>query len=103
MPRVLKVLLYLLLALVIAALLGVLWIRYQFATIDTEPGALPSHFSASPVAPDFAAATREPCAEKHPLKRAYFGDLHVHTAVSYDSAAFGNIATPGDAYRFAQG
>ena len=103
MPRVLKVLLYLLLALVVAALLGVLWIRYQFATIDTKPGALPSHFSASPVAPDFAAATREPCAEKHPLKRAYFGDLHVHTAVSYDSAAFGNIATPGDAYRFAQG
>ena len=36
-------------------------------------------------------------------RSAYFGDLHVHTAYSFDAFAFGTIATPYDAYRYAQG
>jgi len=36
-------------------------------------------------------------------RSAYFGDLHVHTAYSFDGYAFGTLATPYDAYRFAQG
>ena len=36
-------------------------------------------------------------------RNAYFGDLHVHTAYSFDAYAFGTLATPYDAYRFAQG
>ncbi len=36
-------------------------------------------------------------------RKAYFGDLHVHTAYSFDAFAFGTIATPYDAYRYAQG
>ena len=103
MPRALKVLLYLLLAIIMVVLLGVLWVRYQFATLEADSDALPTHFSALPLTPAFAPGEREPCAESYPLKHAWFGDLHVHTAVSYDSAAFGNIATPDDAYRFAQG
>ena len=34
---------------------------------------------------------------------AYFGDLHVHTAYSFDAFAFGTIATPDDGYRYAKG
>jgi len=36
-------------------------------------------------------------------RNAYFGDLHVHTAYSMDAFAFGTIATPYDAYRYAKG
>lgn len=36
-------------------------------------------------------------------RKAYFGDLHVHTAYSFDGYAFGTLATPYDAYRFAKG
>jgi len=36
-------------------------------------------------------------------RNAYFGDLHVHTAYSSDAYAFGTLATPYDAYRFAKG
>ena len=36
-------------------------------------------------------------------RNAYFGDLHVHSAYSFDAFAFGTIATPYDAYRYAQG
>jgi len=34
---------------------------------------------------------------------AYFGDLHVHTTNSLDAFQFGTLATPDDAYRYAQG
>ena len=36
-------------------------------------------------------------------RNAYFGDLHVHTTYSFDGYAFGTLATPYDAYRFARG
>jgi hypothetical protein len=39
----------------------------------------------------------------NPLRNAYFGDLHVHTTYSFDAFVFGTLATPDDAYRFAQG
>ncbi|MEH6580812.1 MAG: DUF3604 domain-containing protein [Halioglobus sp.] len=39
----------------------------------------------------------------NPERNAYFGDLHVHTAYSFDAYAFGTIATPYDAYRYAKG
>ena len=39
----------------------------------------------------------------NPNKNAYFGDLHVHTSNSFDAYTFGTIASPSDAYRFAQG
>jgi hypothetical protein len=39
----------------------------------------------------------------NPDRNAYFGDLHVHTELSFDASAFGTTATPADAYRYAQG
>lgn len=46
---------------------------------------------------------REPCADHAPLRRPFFGDTHVHTALSFDAAGQGTRATPRDAYRFARG
>ena len=36
-------------------------------------------------------------------RSAYFGDLPVHTNYSFDAFAFVTVATPDDAYRYAQG
>lgn len=47
--------------------------------------------------------TREPCADRDALRRPLFGDLHVHTALSFDAVAFDVRARPADAYRFARG
>lgn len=40
---------------------------------------------------------------KNTLKNAYFGDLHVHTSLSFDAYIGGTVSTPSDAYRFAKG
>jgi hypothetical protein len=47
--------------------------------------------------------TRAACAEHDPLRKAYFGDLHVHTTLSFDAWTYDVRATPSDAYRFARG
>ncbi|WP_108787262.1 DUF3604 domain-containing protein [Erythrobacter sp. Alg231-14] len=49
------------------------------------------------------AASTEDRPAPNPNRNAYFGDLHVHTAQSFDAVAFGTTASPGDAYRYAQG
>ena len=55
-----------------------------------------------------AAAAARPvpeatCAVRHPERRAWFGDLHVHTSLSSDAWAFGVRLRPDDAYRYAFG
>lgn len=39
----------------------------------------------------------------NPDRNAYFGDLHVHTELSFDAYLFGTRRTPNDAYEFAKG
>ena len=41
--------------------------------------------------------------DKQTSRMAYFGDLHIHTAYSLDAFAYGTLATPDDAYRYAKG
>ena len=46
---------------------------------------------------------RAPCADYDPQKRPFFGDLHVHTAYSFDSYISSQRNDPWDAYRYAKG
>ena len=46
---------------------------------------------------------RAPCAHQDPLRQPFFGDLHVHTAFSFDGWGQGTRGTPRDAYAFAKG
>jgi hypothetical protein len=65
---------------------------------------------ASVAAPARAAAppwqrteTREGCGDFDPLRRPFFGDLHVHTSASHDASLRFTRVEPRDAYAFAQG
>ncbi len=46
---------------------------------------------------------REPCADRSPERRLYWGDLHVHTRLSFDAYLWSVRGDPSDAYRFARG
>jgi hypothetical protein len=85
-----------------AAIFLALWLRHEFTrvSIDYDQAA----WAATAVAPlDGAAKRQTPCDQQYPLRRAFFGALHVHTAASYDATAFGTTNTADDAYRFARG
>ena len=60
----------------------------------------PQPEATSPLGPTEAHV---PCADRSPLKNAYFGDLHVHTALSADAYAFDVRTGPDEAYAFAKG
>jgi Protein of unknown function (DUF3604) len=50
-----------------------------------------------------SAADIDRAVPRDPLRRAYFGDLHLHTADSVDATWGGTRTLPADAYRYAQG
>ena len=63
---------------------------------------------APPDPADFAAerverGESEPCANRDPLRRALFGDLHVHTALSSDAWNYDLEVRPHGAYDYAFG
>jgi uncharacterized protein DUF3604 len=53
--------------------------------------------------PATAAPTKSAAVATYPLKEAWFGEQHVHTAYSLDAYIGGARLGPSDAYRFAKG
>ncbi len=70
-------------------------------TAPQQPGVQSA--KAVDVAPFVRTENRLPCADYHTLRRPFFGDLHVHTAWSFDAHAQGTRNSPSDAYDFARG
>lgn len=70
------------------------------STADT-PAATTPRFGGAQLEMPADVIVAEPRANAK--RNAYFGDLHVHTDYSFDAYAFGTVATPYDAYRYAKG
>ena len=79
------------LAVVLAAAGGIAFAQDPMPPAEGLTGAFPGqkHFS--------------PYAGRNFPTRVYWGDTHLHTALSMDAGAFGARLTPRDAYRFARG
>ena len=69
---------------------------------DFKPAAAAWQPAAAPASSE-VPKPRQPCRDYRETGRAFFGDLHVHTSVSFDAASRGVLATADDAYRFARG
>jgi Protein of unknown function (DUF3604) len=71
---------------------------------DVEPRSTAAPGAPAAAAPgSLSVAQLEAAVPENPLKEAYFGETHVHTAYSLDANIGGARLTPSDAYRFAKG
>jgi len=100
--KFLKYLLATTLLLLLLAGLGVVWLRFEFARVQQHED-LDTWNQVEVTTLTDAPTAHTPCKDQYPNKRAWFGDLHVHTAASYDAASFGVTATVDDAYAFGRG
>ncbi|MDJ0850680.1 MAG: DUF3604 domain-containing protein, partial [Myxococcota bacterium] len=93
------------------ALGGVLWCTGCPEAETPTPAAEPSEPArmaatvSEPLAPSGQPYTeeREACSSRDPLRRALWGELHVHSGLSFDAYMWDVRATPDDTYRFARG
>ena len=72
-----------------------------FATLVTAQDPVPSEESLKDAFP--SQKHYSPFAGRNYPTRVYWGDTHVHTALSMDAGAFGARLSPDDAHRFARG
>jgi hypothetical protein len=74
------------------------------AGCGTDHGpAAPSGDDPAPAAVASAGLAAAPAVVGNPQRDAFFGDLHVHTMLSFDAYIFGTRSTPDSAYRYAKG
>jgi hypothetical protein len=88
--------------LVAILLAGGAWVWWEWDHIAVTASAAPWDPPGGPASLE-PAASRTPCEQHDPLRRAWFGDLHVHTAFSMDARSRDMLGTPDDAYRYARG
>lgn len=103
MKIVLKYLLFATLALVLICGAALLWLRYEFQRVQHDGADIPAWNQVTVRSLGDGQETPLPCAQQYPNNKAWFGDLHVHTAASYDATSFGVTTSVDDAYRFARG
>ena len=84
-----------------AALGALLLAACSDRTADDKAKAAAAPAANAPVAA--ASAPAAPVIATYPLKEAWFGEQHLHTAYSLDAYIGGARLTPADAYRFAKG
>ncbi len=80
-----------------------LWLRYEFKRVQQDGNDLSTWNQVTVRALDVLPRQQAPCAQQYPQNKAWFGDLHVHTAASYDATSFGVTTTADQAYSFARG
>lgn len=71
-----------------------------------DPSTASAQAAPSDVAPSSPGTEHDParrCSAWTPTRLPLFGDLHVHTALSFDANSLGVRNLPADAYRFARG
>jgi hypothetical protein len=101
--KLLKWLLGIIFALVLVLGSTALWLRYEFQRVQHTPL---DETTWDKVSVESLARVNEEtnaCDQLYPNKKAWFGDLHVHTAASYDATSFGVTTSVDEAYAFARG
>ncbi|GHD20358.1 hypothetical protein GCM10007052_29770 [Halioglobus japonicus] len=92
---------------IVLGVLGVIvlaatWLWHTWDQLSLQP-------TASEWQPSAAAAAaqqpqpRESCRNNNPLRQPFFGDVHVHTSVSFDARSRDMLGDVDSAYRFARG
>ncbi len=77
--------------------------KTKTVSAPTSPKSKPENYAYG-YDPAFAyTEDRVPCSAQYPTKKAMWGDLHIHTALSADAYPDGTRTYPEDVYAFAQG
>jgi hypothetical protein len=80
-----------------------LWLRFEFKRVQQQGDNQNEWNQVAVRVLDALPKSQQPCEQQYPHKKAWFGDLHVHTAASYDATSFGVTTTVDEAYRYARG
>jgi len=80
-----------------------LWITTALVTLAAATGAGVAISGQSAPPPAAAPNTAQPGKVQPEARRAFFGELHLHTTMSFDAWTFGTKVTPDQAYKFARG